>query len=274
MSYDAAETSVQGGSPVECYTFTRGTEVIARYTSAEADVTVDSETWEAWPGGLARGPVTISGEDGRGALRVTVARDFPIAELIHLRPRTGVIGCTVYRHHRDDLSLGVIPIFAGRVLSARRAANGDRILAIEPRSIAQNRIGLHRVCQPSCNHELYGPLCRLDMADWDHATTIVSISGTALEVADVASGMPYTGGIVAYTDADGITDYAYIEEADGTTLTLDLAIYGAVATEAVTLYPGCDWTMTTCDTVFSNSENYGGRLHVPSLNPVTQDAFA
>jgi hypothetical protein len=71
----------------------------------------------------------------------------------------------------------------------------------------------------------------------------------------------------------GITDYAYIEEADGTALTLDLPLYGAEASEAVTLYPGCDWTMATCDAVFSNSVNFGGRLHLPDLNPVTQSAF-
>lgn len=273
MTYEALEESHQSGEPVELYTFTRGSEIIARYTSGDVAVTVDSNTYSPWPGGMKRSEISLSGEDGRAALKITVARDHPIAQLIHLRPRTGVIGCTVHRYHRSD-DTALIPIYAGRVLSARRARTGERTLIVEPRSISQNRIGLHRVCQPGCNHELYGPLCRLSMDDWDHATTIVSISGTALEVADVASGMPYTGGIVAYTDADGITDYAYIEEADGTTLTLDLAIYGAAATEAVTLYPGCDWTMSTCDTVFSNSENYGGRLHVPSLNPVTQDAFA
>ena len=84
--------------------------------------------------------------------------------------------------------------------------------------------------------------------------------------------MPYAGGVVAFTEG-GITDYAYIEEADGTTLTLDLPLYGAEASETVTIYPGCDWTMSTCDTVFSNSVNFGGRLHLPDLNPVTQSAF-
>lgn len=271
MTYATDEISIETGAPVELYTFTRGGVVIGRYTSGEADVTVDGDTYSTYPGGLARGEISISGERGRAALRITVARDHPVASLIHLRPRTGVIGCTVSRYHRGD-DTDVIVIYAGRVLSARRGRSGERILVVEPRSVSQQRIGLHRVCQPGCNWQLYGPHCRLDMGDWGHATTIVSVSGTALEVADVESGMPYAGGIVAFTEG-GITDYAYIEEADGTALTLDLPLYGAEASEAVTLYPGCDWTMATCDAVFSNSVNFGGRLHLPDLNPVTQSAF-
>jgi uncharacterized phage protein (TIGR02218 family) len=246
--------------------------VIGRYTSGEADVTVDGNTYSTYPGGLARGEISISGERGRAALRITVARDHPVASLIHLRPRTGVIGCTVQRYHRGGrLRRDHDRRGAGAECAPGEGA-GERILVVEPRSVSQQRIGLHRVCQPGCNWQLYGSHCRLDMGDWGHATTIVSVSGTALEVADVESGMPYAGGIVAFTEG-GITDYAYIEEADGTALTLDLPLYGAEASEAVTLYPGCDWTMATCDAVFSNSVNFGGRLHLPDLNPVTQSAF-
>lgn len=273
MTYATDEISIEAGAPVELYTFTRGGVVIGRYTSGEADVTVDGDTYSTYPGGLARGEISISGERGRAALRITVARDHPVASLIHLRPRTGVIGCTVQRYHRADAS-DVITIDVGRVLSARRTRVGTREIVVEPLSVSQRRIGLHRVCQPSCTWELYGFGCRLELDDWAHTTTIASISGNVLAVASVHSGWPYVGGIVAFAEG-GIADYAFIEAVadDGKTFTLDLPLYGAEVGEPVTIYPGCDWTMQTCNEVFGNSDNYGGRLNVPNLNPVTSNAF-
>lgn len=273
MTYEALEESHQSGEPVELYTFSRGGIVIGRYTSADAAVTPDGNTYSPWPGGMRRAEIAISGDEGRNALRITVAADFPVADLIHLRPRTGVIGVTLRRYHRSDAS-DIKPIWAGRVLSARRGKTGERVLVCEPRSVTQARIGLHRICQPGCNLQLYGPQCRLTMTDWGHATTVSSVSGTTLVVASVASGMPYAGGIVSFTDSDGITDMAFIEEASGTSMTLDAALYGLAASDAITIYPGCDWTMATCDTVFGNSANFGGRLNIPDRNPVTQSAFS
>ena len=270
MSYESLETSVQDGAPRELYVFTVDDEVVGRYTSGESGVTVDGDLYESSP--HARGKIGISGEKGREGVKVTVDRDHPIAQRLTLRPRTGVVGCVIHRYHRDDASDRIIQ-YAGRVMSARRDKNGARILSIEPISVGQQRIGLHRVAQPACNLQLYGPLCRLNMYDWAHDTTITGVNGYALSVASVESGLPYVGGIVEYTAADGLTEYAYIEEVSGLDLTLDLPLYDAAATDAVTIYPGCDWTMKTCHEVYGNSPNYGGRLNIPDINPVTSSAF-
>jgi uncharacterized phage protein (TIGR02218 family) len=273
MTYATDEESVQSGAPVELYTFTRNSVGIGWYTSAEAEVMVGSELYATWPGGITRSALDIGGDEGRRNLDLTVARDFPVAELIHLRPRTGVIGVTVQRYHRSDAT-DIATIWAGRVLTAKRDRNGGRILVCEPRSVTYNRNGLTRKCGRNCQHTLYGPRCRLSQSDWGYATTIASISGTTLVVAAVEGGMPYAGGIVERTDENGITDVAYIVEASGTTLTLDLALYGAAVSDSVLIYPGCDWTMNTCHTVFNNAANYGGRLTIPTKNPVTDSAFA
>lgn len=275
MTYETLEESHESGEPVEVYDFTRNGTNIGRYTSADAAVTVGVNSYAVWPGGLKRGPIALAGDQGRNSLKITTAADFPPAQLIHLRSRTGIVGITVRRYHRSDAS-DIKPIWAGRILSARRGKTGERQLVCEPRSVTQNRIGLHRICQPGCNLELYGPQCRLSMAAWGHATTIAAISGNVLTVASAAStpvGINYAGGIVAFTDDDGITDYAFVEEVTGLAFTLDLALYGAAVSDAVTIYPGCDWTMATCHGVFNNAVNFGGRLNVPDKNPVTTSAF-
>jgi len=274
MTYEAFEESHQLGWPVELYTFTRGGVVIGRYTSADAAVTVGGNAYSVWPGGIKRAEVNVTSEQGRSSLRLTVARDFPIAEIVHLRPRTGVIGVTVQRYHRADASDLIAFWPGGRVLSAKRTRTGHRELICEPRSVSYTRNGLTRKCARNCQHQLYGERCRVTKASFAHATTISSISGNVLTVASLGSGLPYTGGIVERTDGSGITDVAYILEVSGTALTLDLPIYGAAATDAVTIYPGCDWTMATCNGVFSNSANYGGRLNIPTKNPVVDSAFA
>jgi uncharacterized phage protein (TIGR02218 family) len=273
MTYATDEESVQSGAPIEVYTFTRNGVGIGWYTSAEAEVMVGSELYSTWPGGLNRSEIAISGDEGRNSLDITVAADFPVAALIHQRPRTGVVGVTVRRYHRSDAS-DIRPIWAGRVLTARRGKTGERKLVCEPRSVTQNRIGLHRICEMNCNLELYGPQCRLSLSDWGYATTISAVSGNTLTVAAVEGGMPYAGGIVEFTDNDGISDFAFIEEVSGLVFTLDMALYGAAVSDAVIIYPGCDWTMETCHGVFNNAVNYGGRLNVPDKNPVTTSAFS
>lgn len=273
MTYATDEESVQSGAPVEIYTFTRNGVVIGRYTSAEVAVVVGGNTYSTWPGGIKRERIEITTETGRSAMRLAVAKDFPIAELVHLRPRTGIVGVTAQRYHRADATDVIAFWPGGRVLTVKRERNGERTLICDPVSVTWNRNGLTRKCGRNCQHVLYGPRCRLSQSDWGYATTISAISGNLLTVAALESGMPYAGGIVERTDDDGITDVAYIVEASGTTLTLDLPFYGAAVSDALLVYPGCDWTMSTCNTVFANSANYGGRLHIPEKNPVTESAF-
>lgn len=273
MTYETLETSHQSGEPIELHTFARENVVIARYTSADTEQMVGGETYLVHPGGHARSAISVTGEKGRDILKITVAQDHPIAQLIVLRPRAGVLSYTMQRFHRADAS-DLIVQYAGRIVSARRGKTGERILVVEPYSAMQRRMGLSRIVQPACGHVLYGPLCRLKMEDWEHSTTVVSVAGRDLEVASTHQDWPYTGGIVAYTDGDGITDYAYVEKAVGAVFTLDLPLYGVGPSDAVMIYPGCDWTMATCHGVFSNAPNYGGRLHVPKLNPHTQSVFS
>lgn len=273
MTFEAAELSHQDGSPVELYTFSRNGVAFAWYTSVETNKTIGADTYLAWPGGMKRGKIATTSDEGRNALEVKVARDHPIAYLIHHRPRTGVIGMTVTQYHRSDAS-DLVVIWVGRAMSAKRdKKSGDRILQGMSRSITQNRTGLRRLCSANCMHELFGPFCRLDPDDWKHETTIASISGNLITLVDVDGALDYNGGTIERVDSDGVTDTSAIEEATGAALLLDIAIWDAEVGDPVTILPGCDWTMAACD-AFGNSENFGGRMHVPDKNPGTDSVFS
>ena len=114
MTYEADELSIQSGAPVELYTFTRRRRDWALHVR-RGGCDGRRKHIQHLPRRSGARRDQHQRRARRAALRITVARDHPVAALIHLRPRTGVIGCTVSRYHRGD-DTDVIVIYAGRVL--------------------------------------------------------------------------------------------------------------------------------------------------------------
>jgi uncharacterized phage protein (TIGR02218 family) len=264
MSYDASEQSVQDGAPVELYTFARNSFEWL-YTSAEADVAVGSDVYTSAP--LHRSAIETTSEQARNNLTLQCARDFAIAELFRVAPPTDVISVTVKRFHRDDGEVAVI--WKGRVLNA--SWNGAQAeLHCEPISTSLNRIGLQRLCQNSCPHVLYGPGCNVDKASFQTDTTVTAVDGVDLTVTALGA-YPYAGGFVEMTDGDGNLERRFIRSFSGLVLTLSRPFAAIAVTDAVSVYPGCDHTMATCDGTFSNILNYGGTPFIPRQNPFGGD---
>lgn len=261
MTYDASEQSVQGGAPVELYQFARNAK-IWRFTSAEADIVDSSETWESAP--ITRTAVETTTEQARNALTLTVPRDFEIADLFRISPPTDVIALTVYRYHRgeeDDVAV----IWMGRVLNV--SFEGARAtITCEPVSASIKRQGLRRLYQKQCPHVLYGPGCTVDKEAHKIDTVITDASGVTVTVAALLS-KPYAGGWIQYEDADGNFERRFIRSFSGLVLTLNYPFNGLDSATAVTVYPGCDHTMETCDSVYANILNYGGQPFQPEKNP-------
>lgn len=274
MTYAAEEISVQGGAPVELYTFAHGSSVW-RYTSRESNYTDDSgsptETFTA--AAISRTAIESTHEKARNAIRLTVPRNFAIAELFRVAPPSDVISVTVRRVHRGDAASPIVA-WVGRVLNA--TFEGPKAtLTCEPVTVSLQRTGLRRIYSLGCPHVLYGEGCNLDKASFAHATTVASVSGITLTVASVGA-YNYSGGFVEWTNGDGNVERRFIEShtagsPSSTTLTLMSAFAGIAVSDAVTLYPGCDHSLATCDATFSNAVNYGGFPFIPKLNPFKGD---
>lgn len=272
MTYDATERSVQSGAPVELYEFARTTvdlstpcmpitttTVLYRYTSADADVNFESNDWTATP--IQRSAVEATREMNRNNLTLTVPRNFEIADLFRVSPPSDVILLTVYRYHRDDANKVVL--WMGRVLNCEWG-DGLARLTCEPVATSMRRPGLRRLYQKQCPHVLYA--CGVDRTAFDHATTVSAISGSTLTVASLGAH-PYAGGFVEWTPSAGAVERRFIRSFSGTDLVLSRPFDGLAVSDDVTVYPGCDHTMATCDTVFNNLPNYGGFPFVPTKNP-------
>lgn len=280
MSYDTEELSVQDGAPVELYDFSQGPSEW-HYTSAELiALTVDGTTYTSAP--IERTSIESTPENARNALKLTVPRNFPVAELFRVAPPSEVIDLTVRRIHRADAEgspQDLVVAWIGRVLSCE-FSGAKATLQCEPISVSLAHTGLRRVFQVGCPHVLYGAGCTLSKTDFDHATTVVSIDGNVLEIASSDGAYSYSGGFVEWVNDDGVTERRFIETAvvgDGSPARMELTLMqpfaGIAVSDAITIYPGCDHTLTTCNETFNNALNYGGFPFFPGKNPFEVSVF-
>ena len=133
--------------------------------------------------------------------------------------------------------------------------------------------------QRSCRHALYGRGCTLDFADFATAATVNAITGTVLSIPEAAAlGDGYlTGGMVQAGDGT----LSYVIDHTGTNVTLQRLSYALLtqfqdegAGTAITVYPGCDHSRSTCNTKFANLLNYGGFDWIPDKNPMGGSSIA
>lgn len=261
MTYDASERSAQGGSPVELYRFARNTKEWF-FTSNDVNVTYAGDTYVATT--LQRSSIEQTSEQARNALKLTVRRDMDIAELYRVAPPKDIISLTVIRQHRGDNDPAVIWI--GRVMNVDWQEGGQAVINCEPVSTSVKRQGLRRLYQRQCPHPWGSAACGVDKEAHKIDTTVTAVSGLTVTVAALLD-RPYGGGWIQKADADGNLERRFIRSFSGLTLTLSQAFQDLEEDDAVTVYPGDDHTMATCDGVYDNILNFGGMPYTPTKNP-------
>lgn len=262
MTYEARETSMQLGEPLELYEFNYGMNVY-RFTSAQTEVNHNSETWE--PAFLRRGSIDFSAEDGRNNLKIDTVRNFTIADLYRIMPPTDVILLTVHRLHAGDGES--IVAWSGRLLNVE--FSGSRAAMIcEPITTSLKRTGLRRIYQRQCSHVLYGSACSVNKADFAVPVTLSGVTGVTLGSATFglyADGF-FAGGYIEFLN-DGVIERRFITAHSGTQITINMPLLALAGGDSITAYAGCDHTMPTCKNTFNNLNNFGGFPYTPQKNP-------
>lgn len=263
MTYAATETAVQSGKPVELYELLNGTAAF-RYTSADSDVVYAGNTYEAVP--IARGAIEATQEMFRAALNLTCATDLGVLDLFRFTPPEEVVTMTLRRLHQGDGE--AITMWTGRVLNVTWN-NASVELHCESVYASLKRNGLRRLYQRPCPHVLYGPGCTLNRATWKATKTVASVSGISIVLNDMGSYVDgyFSGGYLEWESSTGIFERRAIRAQTGGTITINFAVTGLAVAATVGIYPGCDHTLSTCGTKFSNSLNYGGIPHFTGKNP-------
>lgn len=264
MSYTAREQSAYDGHPLELYRFAMGNEQWL-YTSADHAVAYVTDEYQ--PVFIKRGPITKGGDTRKSTIEIEVAASNPITMLFRNGWMVAPMIVTVFRHHYEDNEFAVV--WKGRITGCKWKGSMATLTSDSVFTLFK-RAGLRRVYQIGCPHQLYGPGCTLDIADWRINLICAAVSGNQLTVTG-ANAYPngyFVGGMVLSG-----SDYMMIVAHSGNTITLLDALPAATIGASIGLWPGCERTMATCDGRFSNLDNFGGLPFLPKKNPFSGDAL-
>lgn len=271
MTYQAHETSTEGGRPVELYVFTIGSSVYY-YTSAEDEVTIAAQVYIPRPG-LQREAFVDGPEERNTDFEVTLPTSDPVSQFFTQAMPGLRIGLVVYRYHRGDTPTPEThQVFDGYVHSAAPQKNMKEMRIVARPAIATSGTQIPpRTCQGSCNFVLYGPKCGVDdtnPAFRASARTATGQVGNVLTVAGLGAYAPgwFTGG---YVEAIDTADFRLVLDDDGAG-NLTLIVPFATAPTTVNVLAGCDHTAEGahgCGPKFDNGDRFGGFPYVPKKNP-------
>lgn len=268
MTYQAQESSVEAGQPVEIYTFTVGTTPF-RYTSAEDEQTFSGITWEPLP--LKRGTLPRGPEERDLQLPITLPSSVPLPRLFALVIPGARVGVLIERFHRTDLSLERRKIFEGYVQSVAWTENGKlAVFSCRPSISVRSCIIPRYTYAAHCGNVLYDENCQVDIthpAFRVSAASVSAIDGRTITVPGL-SGFGddwFTGGFV---ETIGVGDFRWITSHVGDDLELLLPF--AEPPTTVNVLAGCDYTHdgpNGCGPKFDNGDHYGGFGFIPKRNP-------
>ena len=265
MTFNAQETSIQDGSPVELYEFVRGPTTF-RYTSNDTDYVFETKTYEATT--LVRSGLEDTGELPKSNLKIEARRDFPVSELFRLPPPSDVVTLKILRVHRTDAGQEGATIWLGRGINAEwKGARSE--LTCESLFTALRRPGLRRPYQRSCPHLLYSAPCGVSDIAYKETVAVTGVLGpvvSADEFALQADGY-YAGGYVRWERAPGLYERRAIRGQTGGSITMLYPLEGLEIGASIDVYPGCDHSLATCNSKFSNLANFGGFPFIPIKNP-------
>jgi len=238
------------------------------YLMTSASKTQTHETEDYLPTAIGRGSVTSKAELSKASMEVRIALDHPLAQALLTSWAESITSLTIFSKRSAATSV----IWKGRLTTT--VPEDDHLkLVFESIYTSMRRPGLRAKFQKACRHALYGRGCGVLPADFAEAATVSAISGvtvTSAAAAGFADGY-FAGGMLASPDGT----FSYVSAHVGSALTMN-RISGNLAAAwastgaglAVTLYPGCDKSYSTCENKFSNDDNYGGFDYIPTKNPM------
>ena len=260
MTFDALEKSIESGSRIELYVLAIGNDIWRMHDDVPETIVYSGDNYYK-TNALSRGRIAT----GQEHLTVTLPadHDFPI-QFTSIAP--GQLGTlTIRSYHRDDTA-DVVVVYKGVVRSVAYTNDmSSSMLSVVPVSEAFDKEIPQRTFQAACNNALFDSDCKLTAGSWKHSGLITVVSGNEITVTGLltAKGNGWgTGGFVSH----GVLDYRLLLEQSGDVCTLSLPFYADVLNSTLDVFAGCDKTIGTCNSKFSNKDNYGGCPEVPTKN--------
>lgn len=262
MTYNLIEISEYDGEPVELYTFNRSSDVF-RYTSADEDKTFGGFVFTSIP--LKRGKLLQDLESAKQSVTLESTKDLGVVQTYRSSPSSNVTTLKIQRYHEGDTD--AVTIWLGRIVNVKFGERDCKIRC-DPFFTSLKRPVLRLRYQTNCPHVLYGSACGVLRASFAAPASLLGANGIQLIASAFGafSDGYLTGGYIEW-DNSGINERRFILSHTGNEVIIDLPFEGLPGNASVTAYPGCDHTLTTCNTKFNNEDNYGGQPFYPERNP-------
>ena len=257
--------------PIELFRFYDGEGTNQRYVNRDISVVYGGNTFV--PSDLERGPIEQSAEMKVSQMTLTTSYLEPtmIQFLASNPPKPIWVECL--KTFEDFTEADVT--FIGRFSHVSFKGPIAEIVVLDLNSYFAKpacRLRYHY----QCNHILFDEGCTLVDADWGDSRTIDTVSADGLEITLVSDGRSdgyYTLGYVEVT-ISGNSHYRMITSHDASTKKIKIRFkFESTPSGTVTLYPGCDGDIETCEDKFSNLDNFLGFPYVPEDNPTKVVVF-
>lgn len=264
MSWNQFEYSTNDGRPVTLYEFVQSDKKYYRYTNADQDIDFNEVTWAATAisnSGLSMG----TGNN----LELTLPADNDVARLYRGVPPSRPVFIYIYRFHADDAEGEFKVVWVGKIQEVKREAL-DRAKFITA-SVASSftRNGLRLTYGRSCPYALYDHNCKVELQQYAlNDIEIIAMDGASIEVnlPNTAIDGYFSGGFMEWF-VDEIQELRGLKTQADNKIGILGGTHGLSVGMKISLYPGCDRTIKTCDEKFKNHLNYGGQPHIPGISP-------
>lgn len=251
--------------PIYLVKLQRGNE-IWRYAHSYEYFTFDGADY--LPTAINGGAFDLSSEKVKSEMTLTFHKTNPFAsEYLTFTPDQPT-AVWMYEVNREDPSEYIVR-WAGTVISGERTTSGEMSFSCESLASIGGAQGLTDRCEVACNKALYSDECGVDREAYAQTVTITAISGTNISVSGSLEDT-YRAGILKIQS--GAMRMITAQSANVLRISRTFAEELFVG-DAVVIYKGCDRSIETCETRFTNHENYGGVPYFAGRNPFVGNPF-
>jgi|GEM_PF-1252276 len=266
MTFDSREISEYGGAPVELFRFYHGADIWL-FTSSAKDETYGGEIYLSVP--IKMSGTQQTGESKKVPITISMQSSENLISKFRIVPPSSTTWLTIFRGHRDE-STGEVdpaataPFWLGRIRGVV-FKGGEADIKCDPMDAVLDREVLRIQYQKNCNYSLYDSSCGIDRAAFAVTCVVASITDNVIALTSATfAGKPtgwFNAGEIVYNG-----DRREIKSHDTAGVTVMLPFEGMAVGASVTVYPGCDKSLTTCAAKYNNVLRHGGFPNIPGSN--------